>query len=93
MRADLGAFLDDAHADLVLVLGGKLLQTYRRGQTCRPGADDDDVVLHRFASHVPLLVADQESILRKSDAMPIVCRRTIKNDLLLLSVQLLRAFT
>ncbi len=53
MRADLGAFFQDAYADLASGLGGKLLEADRRRQPRRAPADDDDVVGHDFALHEP----------------------------------------
>ena len=45
MGADFGAFLDDDDAGV----RRQLLQADRRGEPRRPGADDDDVVIHRLA--------------------------------------------
>jgi hypothetical protein len=49
MRADLRALLDDTDGDLAAGLGGELLQTDRRGEAGRPGADDDHVIFHPLA--------------------------------------------
>ena len=45
MGADFGAFLDDDDAGVRC----QLLQADRRGEPGRPGADHDDVVIHRLA--------------------------------------------
>ena len=52
MRAGLRALLEHDDRDLVRALGGELLQADRGGQAGRAGADDRDVVLHRFAGAV-----------------------------------------
>ena len=49
VRADLGAFLQDADGDVLAGFGGELLQADRGGEAGRPGADDDNVVFHGFA--------------------------------------------
>src|SRR5690606_41281552 len=45
--ADLGALVDDAHADLGAPVGGELLQTDGGREAGGPAADDHDVELHR----------------------------------------------
>ena len=49
VRADLRTLLEHADADVLALLGRELLQADRRGESRGPGADDDHVVLHRFA--------------------------------------------
>ena len=49
MRPDLAPFLEHAHADLAIVRGGELLQPDRGGEPGGAGADDDDIIFHRFA--------------------------------------------
>jgi hypothetical protein len=56
VRAGLGALLDDAHLEVLSVLGAQLPQTNRGRQTGRAGADNDDVVLHRLARRAPRVV-------------------------------------
>jgi hypothetical protein len=48
VRADLRALLDQADGFRV---GGELLEPDRGGETGGAAADDDHVVLHRFAAH------------------------------------------
>ena len=58
MRADLAAFFEHADADLAALLGAKLLEADRRRQAGDAGADDDDIIFHRFAvAHSIHLVA------------------------------------
>ncbi len=52
VRADLRTLFKHANADFAPAARGQLLQPDSSGQTSRPAADDDDVVLHRFALHV-----------------------------------------
>jgi hypothetical protein len=52
VRAGLGPLLEHDNRDLLRTFGGELLQTDRRRQTGRAGANDGDVVLHRFAGAV-----------------------------------------
>ena len=47
--ADLRAFFDNAHVDVLAAGAGKLLQANRGRESRRPRADDDNVVFHRFA--------------------------------------------
>ena len=47
--ADLAAFFEDADADLASLRRGELLQADGRGKACRPRADHDDIIFHRFA--------------------------------------------
>ncbi len=49
MRAHLRAFLDDTHADVVVVLSRQLFESNRRRESRWAGADDYDIVFHRFA--------------------------------------------
>ena len=49
MGADLRAFLEHHHGNVVALLGGKLLQPDGGGEPGRPGADNDDVELHGLA--------------------------------------------
>ena len=49
VRADLGALLDDAHAEILALLHRELLQPDRGRETGWPGADRDDIIFHRFA--------------------------------------------
>ena len=49
MRADFGALLQHGDTDFASSRGGELLQPYRGGKAGRPCANDDDIVLHRFA--------------------------------------------
>ena len=51
VRADLRAFLDEAHGDLAARGGGELLQADRRAETRGAAADDHDVEFHGFAWH------------------------------------------
>jgi hypothetical protein len=55
VRADLGAFLDDADVDILACCCRQLLQADGRGQAGRTGADDDHVIFHTFAFHRALL--------------------------------------
>jgi hypothetical protein len=50
--ADLAAFFQYADRDVAAVLLGQLLQADRSRQAARSAADDDDVILHRFARTV-----------------------------------------
>ena len=52
MRADFRAFFEDADLNLRALLLGKLLQANRGGQAGRAGADDHDIVFHRFAGRL-----------------------------------------
>ncbi len=49
VRADLRAFFQHAYADFTVRRRGKLLQTYRGGESRRSGADHDHVIFHYFA--------------------------------------------
>ena len=49
MRADFGAFFENADADFVALLVGELFSFDRRCKPGRAGAYDDDIVLHGFA--------------------------------------------
>jgi hypothetical protein len=49
MRADLGAFFQHYHGQLLAALGRELLEPDRRSEPRRPRADDDDVELHGLA--------------------------------------------
>ena len=51
MGADLRALLDDADIDFAAGVGGHLLEPDRRRQAGRAGADDDDIIFHRFPFH------------------------------------------
>ena len=57
MRADLGAFLDDADGGLAARFLRELLQADRGGEAGRPRAHDHDIELHAFArvAHGPRL--------------------------------------
>ena len=60
MGADLRALFEHRDIDLVIMLQAELLEPDRRRQTGRPGADDDDVIFHRFPAHdafPPLLMS------------------------------------
>src|ERR1700751_760219 len=60
VRADLGAFLDDADSELAFGRSGELLQTDRCREAGGPGAYHDDIVFHPLAfgslpAHLPFL--------------------------------------
>src|SRR5436190_17548924 len=61
VRADLGAFLQHAHRDF----GVDLLRADGGRETGRPGADDDDVVVHRFARHAAIIIGAPMTASRK----------------------------
>ncbi len=52
MRADFGAFLDQADAEFLAGFGGHLLEADGRGQAGGAAADDHYVVFHDVAGHV-----------------------------------------
>jgi hypothetical protein len=58
VRADLGAFLDHAHADLGAGLCGHLLQVDRRGQSGRAATDDHHVDIPSNRAGCPFLSFD-----------------------------------
>ena len=66
MGADLGALLDDTNAELVLAGGSELLQTDRRGEAGRSGADNDDVIFHPLALN-PLLAHRSSAGVSRTD--------------------------
>jgi len=49
VRADLGALLDDHHANVGTLGERELTQPNRGREPGRPGTDDDDIVLQGFA--------------------------------------------
>ena len=49
VRAQFGAFLQDADADFLAFVGGQLLQADGGGQAGRSAADHDHVIFHRLA--------------------------------------------
>ena len=52
MRTDLGAFFDDADAEIDVAVGAQLLEPNRRRQPGWAGADDYDIVFHRLPFHL-----------------------------------------
>ena len=51
MGADLGAFFQDADADVFAALRCKLFEPDRAGEARRAPADHDNIVFHGFACH------------------------------------------
>ena len=68
--AHLRALLENADRDLRTLLGRELLQSDRRGQPGRAGADDDDVIFHRFAFQGRLRAGLSAGRLRRSTSAP-----------------------